>query len=139
VRRLLVTAIACAAPAALLAIAACVAGGKVPVNLQPDADATAAGNDGAVDGTEPDAVEELTVGDACGDAPYVTLGIYVVGLELDNLDGAPLQGAAFTSPLCPSLVKYSDEGGNISRPRTTSPSWPRKRSSTPTAPATRST
>jgi hypothetical protein len=113
VRRLLVTAIACAAPAALLAIAACVAGGKVPVNLQPDADATAAGNDGAVDGTEPDAVEELTVGDACGDAPYVTLGIYVVGLELDNLDGAPLQGAAFTSPLCPSLVKYSDEGGNI--------------------------
>jgi hypothetical protein len=113
VRRLVLVLAACAAPSAVLAVAACVSGGKVTVNLGPDADATAAGDDAATDGAAPDAVEELTVGDACGDAPYVTLGIYVVGLELDNLDGAPLQGAAFTSPLCPGLVKYSDEGGNI--------------------------
>jgi len=113
VRRLLFVTVACVAPATLLAVAACVSGAKATANQKPDADATASGNDGGVDGAEPDAVEELTVGDACGDAPYVTLGIYVVGLELDNLDGSPLQGAAFTSPLCPSLVKYSDEGGNI--------------------------
>ena len=112
-RRLLVVLAACAAPAAAFAVAACVAGGKVPVNLQADADATAAGDDGGVDASEPDAVEELTVGDACGDAPYVTLGIEVVALALDNLDGSPLPGARFTSPLCPSLVQYSDEGGNI--------------------------
>lgn len=112
-RRLLFVTVACVAPATLLAVAACVSGAKATANQKPDADATASGNDGGVDGAEPDAVEELTVGDACGDAPYVTLGIYVVGLELDNLDGSPLQGAAFTSPLCPSLVKYSDEGGNI--------------------------
>lgn len=113
VRRLLVVLAACAAPAAVLAVAACVAGGKVPVNLQADADATAAGDDAGVDGSEPDAVEELTVGDQCGPAPWVTLGIEVVALALDNLDGSPLPGARFTSPLCPTLVQYSDNGGNI--------------------------
>jgi hypothetical protein len=94
-------------------VAACVSGGKVTVNQGPGVDATADVVDAGVDAAEPDAVEELTVGDACGDAPYVTLGIYVVALSLGNLDGSPLPGAEFTSPLCPSLVKYSDEGGNI--------------------------
>jgi hypothetical protein len=112
VRRLLLAIAASTAPAAILAVGACVAGGKVSVPLQPDADATAAGRDGGID-AEPDAVEELTVGDVCGPAPWVTLGIVVVGLTLDDPDGSPLPGAQFTSPLCPSLVQISDEGGNI--------------------------
>jgi hypothetical protein len=111
-RRLLILLAASALPGALLGVAACVSGGKA-ANPGPVADATADVVDAGVDAAEPDAVEELTVGDACGDAPYVTLGIYVVALSLGNLDGSPLQGAEFTSPLCPSLVKYSDEGGNI--------------------------
>jgi len=112
VRRLLFVLAACAAPAALLAVAACVAGGKIQIGAQPDADATAAG-DGGIDSGEPDAVEELTVGDSCGPAPWVTLGIIVVGLTLDNPDGSPLPGAQFTSPLCPGFVQYSDDSGVI--------------------------
>jgi hypothetical protein len=113
VRRLLLVLAACAAPAACFAVAACVSGGKVTVNLNPDADATAGGEDAGADAAEQDAVEELVVADVCGPAPWVTLGIEVVALSLGDLDGSPLPGAQFTSPLCPTLVEYSDEGGNI--------------------------
>jgi hypothetical protein len=113
VRRFLVALAACAAPAAFLAVAACVSGGKVTVNLQPDADSAVGAGEGGGDASEADAVEELSVADQCGPEPWVNLGIVVVALSLGNLDGSPLPGAQFTSPLCPSLVKYSDEGGNI--------------------------
>lgn len=111
-RRILLVFAACAAPAAILAVAACVSGGKVTVNVSPDADTgTASGDDGGM--TVPDAADELAVGDVCGPAPWVTLGIVVLGLTLDNPDGAPLQGAQFTSPLCPTLAQYSDDAGRI--------------------------
>jgi hypothetical protein len=60
-----------------------------------------------------DALEELQVADVCGNPPWVTLGIEVVALSLANIDGSALPGAQFTSPLCPGLVKISDDAGRI--------------------------
>jgi hypothetical protein len=109
VRRLLVALAACAAPAAVLAVVAC-SSGSVALPGRPDAaDATSTVDGPAADAAPPDAAEELAVGDACGQPPYVTLGIIVVGLTIDNPDGAPLQGAPFTAPLCPGLAEYSDD------------------------------
>lgn len=110
-RRLLVASAACAAPAALLAVAACVSGGRVTLNVADAADAGSAVDASAE--AAPDVAEEFVVGDECGNAPYVKLGIIVVGLNLDDPDGSPLSGASFTSPLCPSLIQYSNDAGVI--------------------------
>ena len=79
-----------------------------------DADATTGDAESTGDASDAGTVEELRTADVCGDAPYVTLGILVVQLNIANLDAAtPLPGATFTSPLCPGLVKTSDEAGVI--------------------------
>jgi hypothetical protein len=114
VRRLLIAFAACAAPAAAItAVVACSSGQGAP-SPQPDASDATTGDAGPSDGAPPgDAADELTQADVCGQPPYVTLGIVVVGLTLDNPDGAPLPGAQFTSPLCPGVVQYSDDAGVI--------------------------
>jgi hypothetical protein len=111
VRRFLLALAACAASAVAVGLAACVAGGRVTVNGNPDA--TAASDAGTADAAAVDAQEELALADVCGNPPYVTLGIVVVALTIDNPDGAALGGAEFTSPLCPGVVKYSDDAGII--------------------------
>lgn len=112
-RRPLLALAACAAPAALFTAVACSSGNHA-VAQQPDADATAAADaTGGSDAGAEDAADELTVGTVCGPAPWVTLGIVVVALTLDDPDGAPLPGAQFSSPLCPTVVQFSDDAGNI--------------------------
>jgi hypothetical protein len=111
VRRLLLAIATCAAPAVVAGAAAC-SGGTHGASGGSGADATSSGDD-ASSGVGADAAEELAVADVCGQPPYVTLGIIVVGLSLDNPDGSPLQGASFTTPLCPGFVKYSDDAGVI--------------------------
>ena len=108
-RRILLVLAACAAPAAVLTAVACSSGSKPAAN---QSDATS-GDDGGTEAAVEDAGEELAVGDVCGPAPWVTLGIVVLGLTLDNPDGSPLPGAQFTSPLCPMLAQYSDDAGVI--------------------------
>jgi len=112
VRRFAIALAACAVPAAGVGFAACVDGGRVTVN-PAGADATTTAEGGTVDAPTVDAPEELAVADVCGNPPWVTLGIIVVALSIDDPDGSPLGGAQFTSPLCPGLVQYSDEGGII--------------------------
>lgn len=111
-RRPLVAPIACAVctvcAAAAAALVACVSGGQVTVHPGPDATADG-GTDAAIDAPE----EPLVLADVCGNPPYVTLGIVVVALSIDDPDGAPFGGAEFTSPLCPQLVQYSNDAGMI--------------------------
>ncbi len=79
-----------------------------------NADATMGDAENSGDSSDAGTMEELRTADVCGDGPWVTLGILVVQLDLGNLDGStPLPGASFTSPLCPGLVKTSDEAGLI--------------------------
>jgi len=108
---------ACAAPAAVACVVvACSSSSTSAGASGPDAaaDATGAGDDAAADGgATGDAADELVVSSSCGSPPYVTLGIVAVGLTVDNPDGAPLPGAKFTSPLCPSVVHYADDAGVI--------------------------
>jgi hypothetical protein len=114
-RRPLLLFAALAAPAAVFAAVACSGGGSHAAGPPDAASDATAGSDvvtGGDAGSE-DAAEELTVGNVCGASPWVTLGIVVVALTLDDPDGAPLPGAAFTSPLCPSIVQYSDDAGTI--------------------------
>lgn len=116
-RRTLVIATLLAASAALAFLACDEMGTVVPPAdaSPPDAQTTEAAapeQDASVDGGA-DAVEEAALSDACGPGPWVTLGIVVVALDLSNPDGSLLPGAQFTSPLCPGLVKVSDEGGAI--------------------------
>jgi hypothetical protein len=111
VRRALLVLVTCALPAAAVGVAACIDGGLV--TLAPGADATAAQDTGPAEAAPVDAAPDLMVADVCGPAPWITLGIFVVGLTLDNLDGSPLPGAQFTSPLCPTLTQYSDDAGVI--------------------------
>jgi hypothetical protein len=115
VRRLLVALAACSAPASIAAVVACSSGQSSGTQGGADgaADATGGGDDASDAGSTGDAADELTVGTTCGQPPYVTLGIVVVGLTLDNPDGATLPGAAFTSPLCPTIVEYADDAGAI--------------------------
>ncbi|HEY8039926.1 MAG TPA: hypothetical protein VIF15_09045 [Polyangiaceae bacterium] len=110
-RRTLLALLACAAPGGLAVAVACNDGGRVNLTIT-DATAEAAGDDAGDDGS-PDAAEELAIADQCGPSPWVTLGIFVVGLTLSDPDGSPLPGASFTSPLCPGLVQYTDDAGLI--------------------------
>jgi hypothetical protein len=96
------------------AVAACVDGGRASLTVGPPADATTGDDaDAQADGAAQDATPDLVVADVCGDGPWVTLGIYVVGLTLSDPNGAPLPGVQFTSPLCPGLVQVSDDAGLI--------------------------
>jgi hypothetical protein len=113
VRRILLALAACAVPAVVTAVVACSGGGASP-GAQADAAADAtSGDDASADATAPDSADELTLADVCGQPPYVTLGLIVVGLTIDSPDGATLPGAQFTSPLCPGIVQYSDDAGVI--------------------------
>ena len=114
---LLVLAAVGATAAALAFAAACDSSGTVLLSADAAVEASpgeaSITDSGAPDATA-DAIEELQVADVCGNPPWVTLGIEVVALSLSNLDGSPLPGAQFTSPLCPGLVKISDNAGVIS-------------------------
>jgi hypothetical protein len=109
------------AAATLAAFAACdqhgtlvTTGDGSAMDASVGADATTGDGESAGDASDAGTVEGLRAADMCGDAPWVTLGILVVQLNIGNLDAAtPLPGATFTSPLCPGLVKTSDEAGVI--------------------------
>ena len=109
------------AAATLAAFAACDQYGSLlapadagAMDASLDGDATTGDAESTGDASDAGTVEELRAADVCGDAPWVTLGIVVVQLNIGNLDAAtPLPGATFTSPLCPGLVKTSDEAGLI--------------------------
>ena len=115
---LLVLAAVGATGAALAFAAACDSSGTLLVSADAAVEAST-GDSAAADSGAPgedaaaDAVEELQVADVCGNPPWVTIGIEVVALDLGNLDGSPLPGAQFTTPLCPGLVKISDDAGAI--------------------------
>jgi hypothetical protein len=114
VRRVLLASVVAAVTGGLGLLAACSQGSHGSHAVSPDADAAPQGDDGgSASEAAVEAGDELTVSSECGAPPYVTLGIEVVALSLDNPDGAPLEGAQFTSPLCPSLVEYSDDAGVI--------------------------
>jgi hypothetical protein len=91
---------------------ACIDGGRASLTVLPGQDATTGGDDAGDGG---DATEELVVSSMCGPAPWVNVGIYVVALSLLDPDAStPLEGAQFTSPLCPGVAPPpSDDGGNI--------------------------
>jgi hypothetical protein len=112
VRRLLLAFVVVGVASGLASAAACNQAGSV-VGAGPDADATSQGSDEGTGEAADETGDELTIGDACGAPPYVNVGIVVVGLTLGDPDGSPLQGAQFTSPLCPGIAQYSDDAGNI--------------------------
>jgi hypothetical protein len=60
-----------------------------------------------------DASDDLVIVDACGQPPWITLGIQVLGLSLMNPDGSPVPGVQFTSPLCPGFEPRSNDAGII--------------------------
>jgi hypothetical protein len=119
VRRAIVLASVLAVPAIALAVASCdQAGTVVPsadASTTPKVEAAPPQEDGGTDAEfDAPASEEASTWDACGPGPpWVTLGIVVVALDLSNPDGSVLPGAEFTSPLCPGLVKVSDDAGVI--------------------------
>lgn len=106
-RPLVLSVLACCAASG--AFAACVDGGRATITILPGPDATA---DDAADAAQ-DAVEELVTSSVCGREPWVTLGIQVLALTLEDPDGSPLPGAKFTSPLCNGFVQTSDDAGII--------------------------
>lgn len=117
-RRAILLASLLAAPAVILAVVSCDdAGTLVPPADASTSEATkgdAAGPEGGADASsDAPAIEEASTSDVCGQGPWVTLGIVVVALDLSNPDGSVLPGAQFTSPLCPGLVKVSDDAGVI--------------------------
>jgi hypothetical protein len=114
-------AVGAVAAAALAAFAACDQNGTLvstdaggAVDASVGADGTMGDGESPGDASDAGMVEELRSADVCGDAPWVTLGIIVVQVNLGSLDAStPLPGASFTSPLCPGVVKTSDEDGAI--------------------------
>jgi hypothetical protein len=114
-------AVGAIAAASLAAFAACDQNGTlVPtgdggaMDASVEADSTTGDGESAGDASDAGTVEEPQTADVCGDGPWVTLGIVVVQLNLAGLDAStPLPGASFTSPVCPGLVKTSDEAGVI--------------------------
>jgi hypothetical protein len=111
-----------AAAAGVVALASCDTGGTLAVPPEasgpeaslPDVTLPTDDGGGVVDATaEAAPAIEASLSDVCGQPPYVTLGIVVVALSLADTDGAVLPGATFTSPLCPGLVKVSDDAGVI--------------------------
>jgi hypothetical protein len=103
-----------AASAGVLAVVAC-GGSGTAAGARPDT-----GTGGGDTGMEVDAgatIEGGDAGDRCGNGPWVSAQLQLIALSLG--DAAPISGVAFTSPLCPQLVWYSDDagrlGGEISR------------------------
>jgi hypothetical protein len=118
VRRALLLASLLAVPAVVLAVVSCDDVGTLvpPADASTQAskgDAAAAQDGEGADASSDAAIEEASMSDVCGKAPWVSLGIVVVALDLSNPDGSALPGAQFTSPLCPGLVKVSDDAGVI--------------------------
>jgi hypothetical protein len=118
---LLVLAVGAVAASALAVFAACDDNGTLAStgdaggsDASVGADATTSDAEEAGDASDAGTIEELQTADVCGDGPWVSLGIVVVQLNIANLDAStPLPGASFTSPLCPGVVKVSDEAGAI--------------------------
>ncbi len=111
-------AVGALAAAALAAFAACDEHGTLVAAADAASGDASVGGDGTTgengDASDAGMVEELQMADVCGDAPWVTLGIVVTQLNIAQLDAStPLPGASFTTPLCPGLVKTSDEAGVI--------------------------
>jgi hypothetical protein len=125
VRRALLLSTVLGAPAASIAlVVACSDSGTLVTS--PDAGGDASSLDGTTgsDGAETDGASETGPGDGgftdgplpdgCGPGPYVTLGMIVDALNLGGGDASPLPGVELSSPLCPTYVGYSDEGGVVS-------------------------
>jgi hypothetical protein len=110
-RNFLLGVCVCAA-AALSALG--IACGEAGNSAAPRSDA---GGNSAVDTGAPSndagAIEEDTVGDQCGQGPWVNVGLDTLAISLSSPDGLPLSGVAFTSPLCPGVVRYSDDAGQV--------------------------
>ncbi len=102
-RRFLVFGVLVGAAASVAMFAGACSGGGSSASPRPDA-GTSGGDAGPL--------EEAAVSQQCGDAPWANIGLEVVGLSA-FADAAPLPGVAFTSPLCPALVRYSDDAGMI--------------------------
>jgi hypothetical protein len=91
------------ASAGVLAVVAC-GGGGARAGAQPDTGTDAGGDDAGP-------TIEAGPGSRCGQGPWVSAGLQLVALSI--VDAEPLPGVAFTSPLCPQLVWYSDDAGRI--------------------------
>jgi hypothetical protein len=75
----------------------------------PSADASTGGDDAG----SSDATNDVVVTTTCGAMPWISLGVTLTGITLDDPDGAPAPGIEFTSPLCPGYVEYSDDAGAV--------------------------
>ena len=102
-RRFFVFGVILGAAASVAMFAGACSGGGSSAGPRPDTGTS--GGDAAP-------IEEAAVSDKCGDAPWANIGLEVVGLSA-FADAALLPGVAFTSPLCPALVRYSDDAGTI--------------------------
>jgi hypothetical protein len=91
------------ASAGVLAVVAC-GGGGARAGAQPDTRTDVGGDDAGP-------TIEAGPADRCGQGPWVSAGLQLVGLSI--VDAEPLPGVAFTSPLCPQLVWTSDDAGRI--------------------------
>jgi hypothetical protein len=89
-------------------VAACVKGGVLTVNVEPDAS-------GSLDAREDvDVAEAESLADAgCGAPPWVTLSLFIDRFDLGSDGGTPLPGATLTPSLCPGLNATSDDAGLI--------------------------
>jgi hypothetical protein len=101
-------ALSSAASAGVLAVVAC-GGGGTHAAAQPDTGT--GGDDTGMPVDDAGATKEAGAGDKCGQGPWVSAELQLMALSLG--DAAPLPGVAFTSPLCPQLVWYSDDAGRI--------------------------
>jgi hypothetical protein len=82
--------------------------GESRINIDPGADAAQAMPDSATSGDDGPGGEP----GACGRPPYVTLGLLVRGGHVDGTT-TPVEGATFTTPLCPGLTVTSDVNGRF--------------------------
>jgi hypothetical protein len=101
VRRIIIGLVACVSSSAAVLAVACGGGGS----------SHASGPDGGGTGDDGGVVGEATLGNTCGDAPWVNVNLQVQGISLSG--DLPLPGVAMTSPLCPGIVQVSDEAGVI--------------------------
>jgi hypothetical protein len=79
----------------------------------PGAAATSLDASGGDDAGTLDSTTDVTAPTTCGAMPWISLGVTLTGITLDDPDGAPASGVEFTSPLCPGYVEYSDEAGAV--------------------------
>jgi hypothetical protein len=91
-------------------VPACIEGGLATYSIE---DASTSDGGPRSDDASGDGSDDLVEGDVCGPAPWVNVSITVNGASVTNQTGTPLQGAEFTSPLCPNSKKVSDANGII--------------------------